>query len=109
MRRPGRFCGPGRRSIPTPATPPTRTGTSRGTGTPATRPRPTRQGVYAYFGSAGAVCYGHDGEKKWGPVRLGTKARAHTYGSGASPLLHENLLIVNAALETAELYKQGET
>lgn len=66
-------------------------------------------GVYAYFGAAGAVCYGHDGEKKWGPVRFGRNATVHTYGSGASPLLYENLFIVNAVVETAELYKQGET
>ena len=65
-------------------------------------------GVYAYFGAAGAVCYGHDGERKWGPVRLGRHANVHTYGTGASPLLYDNLFIVNA-LETAELYKQSET
>src|SRR5262245_20093873 len=65
--------------------------------------------VYAYFGAAGAVCYSHDGEKKWGPVRLGTRAKNHLYGSGASPLLYEILFIVNAVIETSELYYQGET
>jgi outer membrane protein assembly factor BamB len=65
-------------------------------------------GVYAYFGSAGAVGYSHDGERKWG-VRLGIKGKLHGYGSAASPLLHENLFIVNAAVETAEAFCQGET
>ena len=67
------------------------------------------EGVYAYFGAAGAVCYSPNGEKKWGPVRLGKKAKNHSYGSGSSPLLYENLFIVNAVIETAELYYQGET
>jgi outer membrane protein assembly factor BamB len=71
-------------------------------------PAADESGVYAYFGSAGAVGYSHDGERKWG-VRLGARARAHTYGSGASPLLYENLFIVNAVIETAPLYEQGET
>jgi outer membrane protein assembly factor BamB len=71
-------------------------------------PAADESGVYAYFGAAGAICYGHDGEKKWGPVRLGRHAKAHTYGTAASPLLYENLFIVNA-LEAAELYAQSET
>ena len=66
-------------------------------------------GVYAYFGSAGAVFYTHDGERKWGPVRLGGKGKHHGDGSAASPLLHDNLLIVNAVVETAEAFAQGET
>ena len=67
------------------------------------------RGVYAYLGAAGVVAYSHTGERLWGPVRLGSKAKNHPYGSGASPLLFEDLLIVNAVVETAELYAQGET
>jgi outer membrane protein assembly factor BamB len=66
-------------------------------------------GVYAYFGAAGAVGYSHDGERKWGPVRLGDRAKVQEYGSGASPLLYGNLFIINACIETAALYEQGET
>jgi outer membrane protein assembly factor BamB len=65
--------------------------------------------VYAYFGAAGAVCYSHDGEKKWGPVRFATKAPSHGYGSAASPVLYQNLFIANAVIETAEGFGQGET
>lgn len=72
-------------------------------------PAADETGVYAYFGSGGAAGYAHDGVKKWGAVRLGAKAKVHNYGSGASPVLHENLLVVGAFTETAGLYEQGET
>jgi outer membrane protein assembly factor BamB len=65
-------------------------------------------GVYAYFGSAGAVGYSHSGERKWS-VRFGDKAKNHGYGSAASPLLYQNLFIVNTVIETTEEYQQGET
>jgi outer membrane protein assembly factor BamB len=65
-------------------------------------------GVYAYFGSAGAVGYSHNGERKWG-VRFGNKAKNHGYGSAASPLLYQNLFIVNTVIETTEPFEQGET
>lgn len=71
-------------------------------------PTADESGVYAYFGSAGAVGYSHTGEKKW-RVPIGALAKNNSYGSGASPVLHANLLIVNACIETAELYRQGET
>jgi outer membrane protein assembly factor BamB len=70
-------------------------------------PAADESGVYAYLGSAGAVAYSHAGEKQWG-VSFGARARAHTYGSAASPVLHGDLLIVNAFIETAELYRQGD-
>ena len=65
-------------------------------------------GVYAYFGSAGAVAYTHAGERRWG-VRLGDKGKRHGDGSSASPLLSGDLLIVNATCETAEAFRQGWT
>lgn len=71
-------------------------------------PAADRSGVYAYFGAAGAVCYSHTGEKKWSKS-LGTNAKNQSYGSGASPVLCGDLLIINACIETAELYQQGET
>jgi outer membrane protein assembly factor BamB len=72
-------------------------------------PAADASGVYVYFGAAGAVGYTHSGERMWGPVRFGTRAKVQNYGSAASPLLFENLLIVNATVETAALYEQGET
>lgn len=72
-------------------------------------PAADASGVYTYFGAAGAAGYGHDGQKRWGPVRLGTKAKLQEYGSAASPVLYKDLFIVNACIETAELYGQGDT
>jgi outer membrane protein assembly factor BamB len=71
-------------------------------------PAADESGVYAYFGSAGAAGFSHGGAKKW-RVTLGTNAKNNSYGSGASPVLSGHLLIVNACIETAELYRQGET
>jgi outer membrane protein assembly factor BamB len=70
-------------------------------------PAADESGVYAYFGAAGAVGYSHDGEKKWS-VSLGKKGKAQLYGSAASPLLHGNLFIVNANIETAGVFYQGD-
>lgn len=71
-------------------------------------PAADASGVYAYFGAGGAAGYSHAGEKKW-RVSLGANAKNNSYGSGASPVLSGDLLIVNACIETAELYKQGDT
>lgn len=65
-------------------------------------------GGYVYFGGAGAAGYSQTGEKKW-HARLGANGKHNSYGSGASPILHGDLLIVNACIETAELYQQGDT
>lgn len=70
-------------------------------------PAADESGVYAYFGAAGAVGYSHTGEKKW-RVSLGAKGKAQDYGSAASPLLHGDLFIINANIETADLYRQGD-
>lgn len=71
-------------------------------------PAADASGVYAYFGAAGAVCYSVNGERKWSKS-LGTNAHNQSYGSAASPVLCGDLLIINACIETAELYQQGET
>ena len=52
--------------------------------------------VYFFFGPAGVYAYSIRGEELW-HVNVGEKA--HDWGNGASPILHGDLLIVNAALE----------
>ncbi len=52
--------------------------------------------VYFFFGPAGVHAFTIRGEKLW-EANLGTKA--HDWGNGASPILHGDLLIVNAAIE----------
>lgn len=59
--------------------------------------------VYAFFGVSGVFAFHLDGSKFWPePVSLGTQT--HNFGSGASPIVFENLLIVNAGVESNALY-----
>jgi outer membrane protein assembly factor BamB len=69
--------------------------------TPAADP----SGVYVFFGSAGAAAYSHKGERQW-LVSCGKKS--HGYGSAASPVLYGELMIINAYIETAQPYLQGD-
>lgn len=48
--------------------------------------------VIAWLGSAGLVCWDHDGNELW---RRDLGTQAHQWGYGSSPILHENLCILN--------------
>jgi len=48
--------------------------------------------VSAWFGSAGVYCYDMEGRELW---RRDLGKQHHTWGYGSSPVLHENLVIVN--------------
>jgi outer membrane protein assembly factor BamB len=52
--------------------------------------------VYFFFGPAGVRAYSLQGRELWS-ASVGDKA--HDWGNGSSPILHGNLVIVNAALE----------
>lgn len=54
------------------------------------------ENVYFFFGPAGVWAYTIRGQELW-HVNVGEKA--HDWGNGASPILHGDLLIVNAAIE----------
>lgn len=56
--------------------------------------------VFFFFNHAGVHAFGVDGKKLW-EVSVGL--RAHDWGNGTSPILHGDLLIVNAALESNTL------
>lgn len=58
------------------------------------------QAVYAFFGRTGVVAYSLAGEQLW---QADVGARMHQWGSAASPILFENLLIVNASIESGDL------
>lgn len=56
--------------------------------------------VYAFFGKSGVIAYEHDGKEQWSAaVGSGT----HGWGSGTSLILHKDLLIVNASIESQSL------
>ncbi|HIQ20110.1 MAG TPA: serine/threonine protein kinase [Planctomycetes bacterium] len=63
---------------------------------------PTTDGerVYAFFGRSGVVAFSMDGQVMWKSfVGDGT----HNWGSGTSPILFEDLVIVNASVESGSI------
>ena len=56
--------------------------------------------VYAYFGRFGALAYTVDGEPVW---RAYVGDETNDWGSATSPVLFENLLIINASIESQAL------
>lgn len=59
--------------------------------------------VYVFFGKTGALAFDFDGKQLW-KVNLGKRSSPRHWGSGASPLLYQNTLIVNAADESRAIY-----
>lgn len=56
--------------------------------------------LYIFFGKTGVFCIDMQGKEVWqADVGVGING----WGSGTSPILHKNLLIVNAALESGSL------
>jgi outer membrane protein assembly factor BamB len=74
-------------------------------------PTPCTDGeaVYAYFGVSGLVAYDRDGKLLW-TADCGSKTAG--FGCAASPILHGDLVIQNASIESGTLYafhkKTGE-
>ena len=60
---------------------------------------PTSDGklVYAFFGKSGLFAFDMDGSKVW-QVGLGTKSDPAKWGGGSSPILYDDLVIVNAGV-----------
>jgi outer membrane protein assembly factor BamB len=56
--------------------------------------------VYAFFGKSGVVAFDLQGKQLW-QASVGT--RTDKWGTAASPILHANLVIVNAAIESGAL------
>ncbi len=54
--------------------------------------------VYVFFGKTGVLAFDFAGQQLW-KVNLGKQSSNRRWGSGASPILYRNLVIVNAAEE----------
>jgi hypothetical protein len=61
---------------------------------------------YAYFGNWGAYAFDRDGKQQW---RFDCGSGVHGFGSGASPVLHGDLVIVNASVEGQALIAINKT
>lgn len=58
------------------------------------------QTLFAFFGRTGVFAYSLTGEPLW---RASVGERTHSWGSGASPIVWNNLVIVNASIESNSL------
>jgi len=56
--------------------------------------------VYVYFGRTGAAAFSHAGKRLWKRV-LGDKT--HVFGTGTSPVLFGDLVIINAYVECGDM------
>jgi hypothetical protein len=56
--------------------------------------------LFVFFGATGVFCYDLNGKEIW-KSSVGTRVTG--WGSGTSPVLHENLVIVNASVESGSL------
>jgi outer membrane protein assembly factor BamB len=56
--------------------------------------------LYIFFGKSGVYCFDLDGNEKW-HVLVGD--RTNGWGSGASPIVYKNALIINASVESGAL------
>jgi outer membrane protein assembly factor BamB len=54
--------------------------------------------VYVFFGKSGAVCFDMEGKQVW-HTPLGTGSSGRRWGSGGSPILYKDSVIVNATDE----------
>jgi len=61
------------------------------------------QHIYVYFGKTGALAFDMEGKKIW-QTSLGTGSSNRRWGSAASPILHKNMVIVNASEESLTIY-----
>jgi len=60
------------------------------------------EAVYFFFGKSGVQKYSLDGELQW-TASVGMGIDSHNWGSGASLLLHGDLVIVNASCESKSI------
>ena len=59
--------------------------------------------IYPFFGKMGVYAVDFDGKQKW-HVNVGKESSNRQWGSGASPVLYGDLLIVNAADESQTVF-----
>lgn len=60
------------------------------------------EAIYVFFGKTGVLAFDLDGNELW-KTRVGSGTSMNNWGSGSSPVLFQNLVIVNAAAESKAL------
>ncbi len=56
--------------------------------------------IYCFFGKTGVMAFDHDGKELW-TADVGSKT--HGWGTASSPVLYEDLVIINASVESESL------
>jgi outer membrane protein assembly factor BamB len=66
----------------------------------ASTPAADPERVYVFFGKSGVIAFDHSGKQLW-QADVGPKTNG--WGSGASPVLYKDLVIINASVESQSL------
>lgn len=66
----------------------------------ANTPAADDERVYAFFGKSGVFAFDHEGKQLW-QADVGLKT--HGWGTSASPVLHKDLVFINASVESESL------
>ena len=66
----------------------------------ANTPAVDTTGIYVFFGKTGVFCFTHDGKQKW-QADVGSKT--HQWGTSSSPVIYDDLLFINASVESESL------
>lgn len=87
-------------NTPVPADLPEQSGIREDHGYATSTPVVDAERVYVFFGKSGVFAFDHAGKKLWN-TKVGTQLNG--WGSATSPVLHKDLLLVNACIESSAL------
>lgn len=87
-------------NTPVPADLPEQSGIREDHGYATSTPVVDAERVYVFFGKSGVFAFDHAGKKLWN-TKVGTQLNG--WGSAASPVLHKDLVLVNACIESSAL------
>jgi outer membrane protein assembly factor BamB len=66
----------------------------------ANTPAADEDRIYAFFGKSGVYAFDHDGNELW---HREVGSRTHNWGTSASPVLYNDLVFINASVESKSL------
>ncbi len=66
----------------------------------ANTPAVDKDRIYAFFGKSGVFAFDHDGKQLW---QTDVGSQTHGWGTASSPVLYEDLVFINASVESGSL------
>lgn len=66
----------------------------------ASTPAADNERVYVFFGKSGVFAFDHNGQEVW---RADVGSKTHGWGSASSPVLYQDLVFINASVESSSL------